>query len=145
MQEEKKTTKNASKVKIAPIRRKTTSKTPKTNLDAPKKIKILVSIIDRKKVDFYLSALEGYNVNMQTVLYGKGTASSEILSYLGLNQTDKAVILSIVQEDRIKEILNAYEDMYFKTKNGKGIAFTIPIKSIIGVSIYKFLANLEDK
>ena len=28
-----------------------------------------------------------------------------------------------------------------KIKNGKGIAFTIPMQSIIGVSIYQFLSN----
>ena len=117
----------------------------KPQLEAPKKIKILVTIVDRKKADFYTSALEGYNVNMQTIIYGHGTATSDILNYLGLNQTDKAVILSVVQEDKIKDILNAYEDKYFKTKNGKGIAFTIPIKSIIGVAVYKFLADLEEK
>lgn len=143
MQNEKKNV--DAQVKSPDVKKKRTTKAQKDALAAPKKIKILVTIIDRKKVDFYLSALEGHNVNMQTVLYGKGTASSEILSYLGLNQTDKAVILSVIQEDKTKEILNAYEDKYFKTKNGKGIAFTIPIKSIIGVSIYKFLANLEER
>nr|MCR5706412.1 hypothetical protein [Acholeplasmatales bacterium] len=40
-------------------------KASKQSLEAPVKLKILVSIIDRKKVDFYLSALEGYEVNMQ--------------------------------------------------------------------------------
>ena len=126
-------------------KRKVKEVSNKPQLEAPKKIKILVSIVDRKKADFYVSALEGYNVNMQTIIYGRGTAPSEILSYLGLNQSDKAVILSVVQEDKIKEILTAYEDKYFKTKNGKGIAFTIPVKSIIGVAVYKFLANLEEK
>ena len=48
-------------------------------------------------------------------------------------------------EDKIKEIMIAYEDKYFKTKNGKGIAFTIPITSVIGVSIYQFLSNSMEK
>lgn len=78
---------------------------------------------------------------MQSVIYGKGTAPSDVLHYLGLSQSDKAVIVSVVQEEKIKEITVAYEDKYFKTKNGKGIAFTIPISSMIGVSIYQFLSN----
>lgn len=123
----------------------TKKKKNKPQLNAPEKIKILVTIVDRKKADFYTSVLEGYNVNMQSIIYGHGTATSEILAYLGLHQSDKAVIISVVQENKIKEILNAYEDKYFKIKNGKGIAFTIPIKSIIGVAVYKFLANLEEK
>jgi nitrogen regulatory protein PII len=116
-------------------------KEQQNGLTAPKKLKILITIVDRRKSDFYLDVLEGFEVNMQTVIYGRGTASSDMMHYLGLSQTDKAVIVSVVKEDKIKEITAAYEDKYFKTKNGKGIAFTIPISSLIGVSIYQFLSN----
>ena len=61
-----------------------------------------------------------------------------------MKQSDKAVIVSIVKEERVKEILTAYDEKYFKTKNGKGIAFTIPISSLIGVSIYQFLTNSQE-
>lgn len=122
---------------------KNSIKNENKGLEAPRKIKILVSIVERSKVDFYLSALEGYDVNMQAVLYAKGTAPSDIQRYLGIMDNGKAVILSIVNESRIKEILVAYEDKFFKTKNGNGVAFTIPISSIIGVSVYQFLANIK--
>ncbi len=112
-----------------------------SGLEAPKKLKILITIIDRTKTEFYLDALKGYEVNLQTVVYGHGTAPNDILDLLGLNRTEKAVIVSVVKEERIKEILTAYEEKYFKLRNGKGIAFTIPISSLIGVSIYQFLSN----
>ena len=113
----------------------------KSGLTAPKKLKILITIVDRRKTDFYLDVLEGFEVNMQTVIYGQGTAPNDMLHYLGLSQSDKAVIVSVIKEDKVKEITAAYEDKYFKTKNGKGIAFTIPVTSLIGVSIYQFLSN----
>ena len=122
--------------------KKKTKKTPlNKGLEAPKKLKILVTIVERSKTEFYLDVLEGYEINMQTVIYGHGTAPSDILAYLGLSQAEKAVIISVVKEEKIKDITIAYEDKYFKTKNGKGIAFTIPISSLIGVSIYQFLSN----
>lgn len=113
-------------------------------LTAPKKLKVLVTIVERAKADFFLDMLEGYEVNLQTVIYGKGTAPTEMLQYLGLSQLGKAVIFSVVQEEKIKKILADYEDKYFKTKNGKGIAFTIPISSVIGVMVYQFLSNNTD-
>lgn len=113
-------------------------------LTAPKRLKILITIVERAKADFYLDTLEGYEVNLQTVIYGKGTAPSEMLQYLGLSEVGKAVIISVIQEENIKKILADYEDKYFKTKNGKGIAFTIPISSVIGVMIYQFLSNSLD-
>lgn len=127
------------------IRKNAPEKKEKNGLEAPKKLKILVTIVDRSKTDFYLDILEGYEVNMQTVIYGRGTAPSDIASVLGIVQSDKVVIFSVVQEEKIKEILASYEDKYFKTKNGKGVAFTIPITSVIGVSIYQFLSNSLEK
>ena len=128
-------------MEIRKLIRKLPEKEQQNGLTAPKKLKILITIVDRRKTDFYLDVLEGFEVNMQTVIYGHGTAPSDMLHYLGLSQTDKAVIVSVIQEDKVKEITAAYEDKYFKTKNGKGIAFTIPISSLIGVSIYQFLSN----
>lgn len=111
---------------------------------APKKLKLLVTIVDRRKVDFYLSILEGYEVNFQQVIYALGTAPSNIESLFGLNR-ERAVILSVVKEERIKRIMSQYEDKYFKTRNGKGIAFTIPLTSTIGVMVYRYLANIESE
>ena len=106
-----------------------------------KKLKLLVTIVDRSKALFYTDLIEQFEVNMQTVVYGKGTAGSEMLSYLGLAETEKAVILSFVKEDKVKEVLETLSEKFQKVKNGKGIAYTIPLKSIIGVSIYQFLSN----
>jgi len=113
------------------------------NLKAPKKLKILVTIIDRKKVDYYTSTYEGYGINMQEVVYANGTTPRKINDMLGIQTSEKAVIFSIVEESKIKTILADCEDKHFKTKNGKGIAFTIPIKSMIGVMLYEFLAGIE--
>lgn len=112
-------------------------------LEAPKKLKILITIIDRKRIDYYTMLLKNYEINLQTILYARGTAPSDIMEYIGLKDSNKAVIISIVQEDKIKDILAKYEDEVFKLKTHKGIAFTIPIKSLIGVYIYQFLANIE--
>lgn len=110
-------------------------------LQAPVKLKILVTIIDRKKIDFYISNLEGFGANVQEIVYASGTTPRKDI--LGAKVSEKAVLLSVVREDRIKEILAAFEDKYFQTKNGKGIAFTVPIKSMIGVILYQFLAGIE--
>ena len=117
------------------------SKVKTEGLQAPVKLKILVTIIDRKKVDFYVSNLEGFGANVQEIIYASGTTPRKDI--LGIKVSEKAVLLSVVREDRIKEILATYEDKYFQTKNGKGIAFTIPIKSMMGVMLYQFLAGIE--
>ncbi len=116
----------------------------KKALDAPIKLKMLITIVNRKKADFYTSVLEGFDVVSSEIVYGNGLASQQILAYLGLNKTEKAVIFSIVKETVVKDILAAYEDKYFKIKDGNGVAFTIPLSQMIGINAYKFLSNMED-
>ena len=106
-----------------------------------KKLKILVTVIDKSKTLFYVDLLEQYEVNFQMVISGKGTANSEMLSLLGISEQDKSVIISCVREDRVKEILETLNEKFNKVKNGKGIAYTIPMDSIIGVSMYQLLSN----
>ena len=119
---------------------KTPRKTPKKNTGV-KKLKILITVVNRSKALFYMDLIEQYEVNMQMVLYGQGTANSEMLNLLGLAETDKAVIVSVIREDKAKDILETLAEKFMKVKNGKGIAYTIPMKSIIGVSVYQFLSN----
>lgn len=114
-------------------------------LQAPKKLKLLVTIIDRTKLDYYLDTLEEFDVNLQMVLYGKGTASSQMLHYLGLGETEKAVILSFIQSDKSKVIMNCLDEKFKKVKNGNGVAYTLPLNSLIGVMIYQYLCNTLDE
>jgi len=113
----------------------------KTRDSAVKKLKLLITVVDRSKALFYTDLIEQFEVNMQSVIYGSGTADSQMLSYLGLYENDKAVILSVVREDKVKTVLDTLSEKFEKVKNGKGIAFTVPMKSVIGVSIYQFLSN----
>lgn len=110
-----------------------------------KSLKVLFTIVNRSKATYYVDLLEQFEINMQMVLYGIGTANSEIRDYLKLNEVEKAVIISIVREDKVKDICNTLTEKFSKIKDGKGIAYTIPVKSIIGVSIYQFLSNNKIK
>lgn len=118
-----------------------TPKIKKTKGDNIKKLKLLVTIVNRSKALYFTDLLEQFEINMQMVVYGHGTANSEMLSYLGLAESDKAVIISCIREDNIKKAKEVLAEKFEKIKDGKGVAFTIPLKSIIGVSIYQFLSN----
>ena len=53
--------------------------------------------------------------------------------------------VSNYKEDKIKVISEVLTEKFDKVKEGKGIAYTIPMKSLIGVSIYQFLPNNQTK
>lgn len=106
-----------------------------------KKLKLLVTVVNRNKTEFFMDFLTAYEVNFQTSVLAQGTAKSETLYMLGLEDSDKSVIFSVIREDRATEVLHGLEDKFKTIKNGKGIAFTIPMSSVIGVAIYRFLSN----
>ena len=107
---------------------------------AIKKLKLLFTVVDRRKAEFYQDVLSQFEVNFQMIVPGKGTANSELVSLLGLN-IDKAVLCSVVREDQVDAVLNCLEDKFRTIRNGKGIAFAVPLSSVIGVNLYQFLSD----
>lgn len=110
------------------------------NESAIKKLKLLFTVVDRNKAEFYLDVLSQFEVNYQITTSGTGTANSELISLLGLNH-HKSVILSVIREDQTDLIMKTLEDKFATIKNGKGIAFAVPMSSVIGVNLYRFLSN----
>ncbi len=106
-----------------------------------KKLKLLVTVVSRNKTEFYMDYLSGFDVNLQTAVAGQGTATSDTLYLLGLADSDKSVIFSVLREDRAEEALQGLDEKFQKVRGGKGIAFTVPMTGVIGVAIYRFLSN----
>ena len=110
------------------------------NESAIKKLKLLFTVVERPKTEFYLDVLSQFEVNWQMVVGGKGTATSELVDMLGLNP-HKGVILSVVREDMVDTVMNCLEDKFATIRNGKGISFAVPLSSVIGVNLYQFLSD----
>ena len=110
------------------------------NDSAIKKLKLLITVVDRPKGEFYLDVISQFDVNCQMVVGGLGTATSELVELLGL-EPHKAVILSVAREDMVEQIMNCLEDKFSTIRNGKGISFAVPLSSVIGVNLYQFLSD----
>lgn len=110
------------------------------NESAIKKLKLIITVVDHSKAEFYLDILSQFEVNFQMVTGGKGTANSEIIEMLGLN-IHKAVILSVVREDMVAPVIKCLEEKFENIRNGKGIAIAVPLSGVIGVNMYQFLSN----
>ena len=110
------------------------------NETAIRKLKLLFTVVDRNKAEFYMDVLSQFEVNCQMLCHGMGTATSEIVDMLGLN-IHKAVILSVVREDMVDPVMKNLENKFSTIRGGKGIAFAVPLSSVIGVNMYQFLSN----
>lgn len=112
-----------------------------TGMTAPKKLMLLFTIVNRNKAEFYVDVLQKFEINMQLVIAASGTADTSVRSLLGLTDLEKSVIISVVRRDKSKAALAELEEKFKTVKGGKGIAYTVPMTSTIGVAIYQFLSN----
>ena len=116
-------------------------KRKKTTTSDFKKLKLLITVVNRKKAEFFMDFLQGFEVNAQMSVLAQGTARSDTLHMLGLEDADRSVIFSLIREDRAEDILRGLEHKFATVRGGKGIACTAPLSSVIGVAIYQFLSN----
>ena len=112
-----------------------------TPMKAPRKLKLLFAVIPSEKADYYSDLLQDQEVNLLMFLKGKGTASTELRHYLGLADGDKTVLIGVIREDRAPAALRLLEEKFRTLRNGKGIAYTVPMSGMIGVANYRFLSN----
>ena len=105
------------------------------------KLEMMVTVIGRNKAEYFVDLIQSFDVNMQIVTMARGTANESMLSLLGLTNTEKAVIFSIIQQNKIPKALSVLEEKFHTIKDGRGIAFTIPLSSVIGKLIFGFLSN----
>lgn len=113
----------------------------KNGSEAPLALELLITIVEKSKAEFYMDIIQSYEVNFQFAAPAQGTAKAELLDYLGLTDTDKAVIFSVVRADKLDELTYTLETKFRTVRNGKGVAVTVPFTSMIGTSVYAFLCN----
>lgn len=114
---------------------------PQTESIAPKKLKLLITVVNKNKAEFYMDYLQEFEINMQLSMRARGTADSDLLHYLGLENNEKSVLFSLVREDMAPLAMRGLEEKFRTVRDGKGIAYTVPLSSVAGAAIYQFLTN----
>ena len=108
---------------------------------SPVRLELLITVVEKSKASFYMDLIQSFDVNLQIAVSGQGTADQELLHYLGLSDTDKAVIFSIVREDQLDILTEILASKFRSIKNGKGVSAAIPFTSMIGTLLFGFLSN----
>ncbi len=113
------------KIKISRSGSRAEQKTPRGN-----RTKLLVSIVNQRDDGKLKEVLEECSVSLSLSFAGTGTARSSVLDYLGIGETEKAVVLSLFpesDEDRILREIQTKMSLYLV---GRGISFTVPLSGV---------------
>jgi nitrogen regulatory protein PII len=93
-------------------------------------IKLLVFIIDWSKSKVVAKVFEQEHIQFYFVCKGQGTATSDILNFLGIGSSEKAVILCLEQNFMVPTLLKGVRQHLGARSAGAGIAFTLPLSAI---------------
>ena len=105
---------------------------------------LMTTIIDRKVEKKYFNLFQENDHNVIFWSLGSGTASNEILDYLGLESPEKAVAFSVLEENTWFHIKKQLEKKLKIDAPGGGISFIIPLSSIGGKKTLQFLIESQD-
>jgi len=99
----------------------------------------LLTIIKRESEQDFLELLNRHQISSLFSFPGEGTASRSILSLLGLEDTEKTVIVSVTSRLRAKRAMKSMITELGINMPGHGIALSLPVSSIGGAAFMKSL------
>ena len=88
-----------------------------------------VAIAQRGKGEKAAEIFSECGITIQYIGLGHGTANSEIMDYLGLDEPEKDVVMGVCLTDCVAEAFSRLGDEMGFMGRGTGIAFSIPISS----------------
>ena len=104
----------------------------------------MTTIVDRNQVRKYLHLYEEEGLQIMLVTLGDGTASGDVLDYLGLEATEKAVIFSVLTDENFYRTKKSLQKKLQIDAPGGGIAFIVPFSSIGGKKALQFFTVGQD-
>ena len=105
---------------------------------------IMMTICSRKNMPEFVSYYKKNKIKTGNISLGRGTASSSVLDYLGLDVNEKAIAFSVIEEEHWMGIKKQLQKKLQIDAPGGGIAFIVPLSSIGGKKPLQFLLQKED-
>ncbi len=106
----------------------------------------LLIIVKRTSEAEFAGILQKHGVPAVISIPGQGTAGRNILSLLGIESTEKMVLVSVASRKSVKQLMSHMVSDMGINLPGHGIALSIPLTSIGGAaSVGYFMGKIDDK
>lgn len=105
------------------------------------KIYIYIVVVEQPVANTVLKLLQNLGSSAQFVHNGRGTAPSDIANILNSQVDKKAIINAFVSEDNLSTVQEELTIFFKASKKNRGVGFAIPLSSIQGIRMYKYLTQ----
>jgi hypothetical protein len=106
--------------------------------------KALVAIVERGSIKRVAEVFRNDHLVFSLVFLGRGTAGSEVMDLLGLDDAEKAIVLTVLPDFYVGEVLLDLDERLKFGKKVKGFAFTVPLSGA-GILFSEKLAQFVQK
>ena len=102
---------------------------------------LMFAIPDRKRSREFAAWFQGQQIPLVLATPGQGTATTEVLDWLGLEATEMVVLMLVAPQSR--ELVRRAERDLWRDVPGRGILMTVPMSSIGGARAKNYLLKQE--
>lgn len=103
-------------------------------------LRCLLIIANRGMGDAISGLVKEY-AHFQSIILGRGTATSEIRSALGISEPEKDLIFCFIEKHNVAMAFKEIDEHFEFTRKHLGIAMTIPVSSVGGLTSFKILTG----
>lgn len=107
----------------------------KENIITP--LKLFFIIIPYGQANGVFKILNSVEASFSIITNGEGTYQRENQLY----GSKKQILLTVIKESRVEEFKEKILNRFSTSSQTNGVAFSIKLTSVAGVSVYKFLSN----
>ena len=105
-------------------------------------VNLFITITDRSRADQFASWFRSHGISLVLTVLGEGTATTEVLDYLGLEATEKAVLFCVAPRSP-RMVRQAARELWLDVP-GQGVLMTVPVNSIGGSAAKEYLLHEQE-
>ena len=100
-----------------------------------KGFEVVLCILNKGFSDMAMDAARAAGARGGTIMHGRGTASKDAEKFFNITiQPEKEIVMILVANDIRDAVLKALYDAVGVNTEAQGIAFTLPVDDVVGVS-----------
>lgn len=105
-------------------------------------LKLLIAIVPRGKGEDVAALCRENGLTFSMISPAYGAAGTHFMDYLGLSNTEKDCVLSVVRAEFSHEMLNRVHSAMRMDEANTGIAMTIPITGVSGPRALRWISGI---
>lgn len=105
----------------------------------------LISVVNPGAMDRVCEIAAALDLPQTVTLLGHGTAVQSMLDLLGIESTEKRVIMTVANPEKTRKFINEMRRQVYIGIPGHGIIMAVPIKSVGGGKTLAYLNNGEQQ